>query len=57
METITIPQKRYEELLYAETAHKLLKIYLAKKASDYSPLSFNEVAMLSELVNMVGESE
>jgi predicted CopG family antitoxin len=56
METITISQKRYEELLHTESVHQLLKTFLAKKAKDYSPMSYNEVQMLSELLN-VGDSE
>ena len=56
MDTITISQKRYEELLHTESAHKLLKTFLNKKAKDYSPLSYNEVQMLTELLKP-GESE
>lgn len=52
METITISQKRYEELLHTESVHQLLKTFLAKKAKDYSPMSYNEVQMLSELLNV-----
>lgn len=56
MESITISQKRYEELLHTESVHQLLKTFLAKKAKDYSPMPYKEVQMLSELLN-VGDSE